>query len=313
MLNIIKSRIRSGLKSLIREAISESRNLNDYKDVKLSIGHIQSELNRTKAFIDDLSEVEFSAFSQFGDDGIIQYLTQHVDTPNKLFVEFGVEDYRESNTRFLTLHDRWKGLVIDSNSENVESIRKDPISWSNHIEAVHSLVTQENINDILTQFLRLYPDKTIDLLSIDIDGNDYWIWEAISTVTPAIVVVEYNALFGLNPWTIPYNQSFNRSNSSQPFSYYGSSLLSLTDLGAKKGYTLIGCVAAGNNAYFVKTDALRSTFPISPTTVESAYRPAQYREQVDRTGRRMNEQEALETLKGLPVFNTRTQAMEEII
>src|SRR4051794_40305958 len=76
-----------------------------------------------------LSDAEFSVFSQFGDDGIVQYLIHHLKIQPQTFIEFGVENYTESNTRFLLINNQWRGLVIDGSKENVDYIKNDTIYW----------------------------------------------------------------------------------------------------------------------------------------------------------------------------------------
>src|ERR1700744_5508213 len=84
----------------------------DHKNVKVNIGQIQAHINSNRQEVSSINEVEFQVFSQFGDDGIIQWLISKIDIPNKTFIEFGVENYIESNTRFLLINNKWKGLVI---------------------------------------------------------------------------------------------------------------------------------------------------------------------------------------------------------
>src|SRR3984885_8566432 len=138
-----------------------------------------------------LARVEFRVFSQFGDDGIIQYIVSRLDLPlaERRFVEFGVENYREANTRFLLLNDNWSGLVIDGSENHISSIRSEPIYWRHDLTAVSRFVTRDNISSILET---AGFSGRIGLLSIDVDGNDYWIWEALTTLDPAVVIVEYN-------------------------------------------------------------------------------------------------------------------------
>jgi hypothetical protein len=199
-----------------------------------------------------LNQIEFSVFSQFGDDGIIQFIINKLNIPpgEQRFVEFGVENYREANTRFLLLHNNWSGLIIDGSESNVFSIRQDSIYWKYDLTALTHFVTSENINSILHNAGFL---GRIGILSIDVDGNDYWIWKAISEVEPALVIVEYNSLFGAyEAVTIPYQTDFKRQNAHYSYLYWGTSLRALCQLAIQKDYVWIGCNSAGNNAYFVR-------------------------------------------------------------
>lgn len=219
------------------------------------------------------SEAEFSVFSQWGEDGLIQYLTARVPLPNKVFVEFGVENYIESNTRFLALNDRWSGLVMDGSTANVEFIRRDPISWACDVKSVCAFITRENINELLeSNGIR----GDIGLLSIDIDGNDYWVWEAIQCISPRIVICEYNSLFGpAVQVTTPYDPAFIRDKAHHSKVYYGASIAALEALGRSKGYTLVGGNSAGNNVLFVRNDL---TAAVRPVSAVEAYQQARFRE-----------------------------------
>ncbi|MCA1817683.1 MAG: hypothetical protein LC746_15060 [Acidobacteria bacterium] len=199
---------------------------------------------------------EFRAFSQSGEDGIISWLVAGLGGCPKVFVEFGVEDYREANTRFLAEHDNWTGLVMDGSRENIERVRASEVCWRQNLRAAEAFVTRENVNRLISgQGVA----GEIGLLSIDIDGNDYWVWEAISVVSPWLVVVEYNHRFGGElAVTIPYDEHFRRGG-KYPVYYFGASLAALCLLGARKGYAFVGCESHGVNAFFVRRDVLPET------------------------------------------------------
>ncbi len=205
-----------------------------------------------------LRDVELRVFSQFGDDGIIQYLAHHLPIEVDTFVEFGVEDYREANTRFLLVRDNWRGFVMDGSDNNVARIRADEISWRHDLDARAAFVTRENVNDLIRE---AGVTGRIGLLHIDIDGNDYWVWEALDVVTPDIAILEYNAVFGARATvSVPYDPAFRRASAHPSFLYWGASLPALTALAAKKGMRFIGCNSAGNNAYFVR-EAIAAALP----------------------------------------------------
>jgi hypothetical protein len=140
-----------------------------------------------------LSDAEFRVSSQWGEDGIIDWLVQRVAVPDARFIEFGVETFREANCRFLMQHRNWRGLVIDGNTEQIQALRNDKIFWMHDLTALGAFITAENINDLFRQAGFTGP---IGLLSVDIDGADYWVLNAIDCIEPAIVVCEYNALLG---------------------------------------------------------------------------------------------------------------------
>ena len=199
-----------------------------------------------------LKDVEMKVFSQFGEDGIIQYLISRVPIPNDSFVEFGVEDYVESNTRFLLRNDNWRGLVIDGGAANVSAILADRAAVHHDLSALNAFVTRENI-DALLRGAGFTGD--IGLLSIDIDGNEYWVWQAITAVSPRIVVVEFNSLFGPDAAvSVPYDPAFDYNTAHHSRLYFGASLAALCRLAGEKGYDFVGCTSAGNDAFFVRRD-----------------------------------------------------------
>lgn len=229
--------------------------------------------------LDNIQEAEFQIYSQFGDDGIIQYLISQLDIPEKTFIEFGVENYAEANTHFLLINNNWKGLVIDGDKENVNFIRQDTIYWKYDLIAVEAFVDQKNINKI---FLENKYSGEIGILSIDVDGNDYWIWDAINVVSPVIVIVEYNSVFGnKHAITIPYDPQFIRTKAHYSNLYWGCSLKALCLVAEKKGYYFIGSNSNGNNAYFLRRDKIGI---IKPQTIEKGYVKSKYRESRDKNG-----------------------------
>ncbi|MBD1156067.1 hypothetical protein IDG96_02495 [Pelagibacterales bacterium SAG-MED16] len=201
-----------------------------------------------------IEEIEFKVFSQFGDDGIIQFLINQIDLPKsrKFFIEFGVENYNESNTKFLLLNDNWSGLIIDGGKTNINLIKNSYYYWKHDLSAHNFFITRENLNNF---FKKKIKNKNIGILSIDIDGNDYWIWESIEEIEPIFVIIEYNSLFGeSNLLTIPYDSNFERVKSHYSCKYYGASLSALKKLGESKGYKYLFTNSARNNAYFVKNN-----------------------------------------------------------
>ena len=212
--------------------------------------------NRTLSLLHDLSEVEFSAFSQWGEDGIIDWLVSRVPDIPKTFIEFGVEDYRESNTRLLLQLRNWRGLVMDGSAEHIGDICSQDIYWRHGLTAKCAFIDRDNINRLLEDGGMIGP---VGLLSVDIDGNDYWVWKSIEVVSPAIVVAEYNAVFGdIHPLTIPYRDDFKRTLAHHSNLYFGASLPALIQLGRYKGYTYVGTTSTGCNAFFVRDDLAAS-------------------------------------------------------
>lgn len=274
MFRKIKKSVINSLVSYKKVDLIADRELNDYKHAKVNLGQLQAAANAQKEKISRLSEVEFQVFSQFGDDGIIQYLVGKLPIHHKTFIEFGVENYREANTRFLLVNNYWSGMVIDGSMENIAQIKREQMYAFYDLRAVQHFITKENINDILSASgFR----KDIGLLSIDIDGNDYWVWDAIQHMNPSVIITEYNSLFGYeNAYTIPYNPGFIRGRKT-PFNFYGTSLKAAYLLAKKRGYFFIGCNSAGNNAYFIRED-LRKSCPVAETTLQEGFNFASFSE-----------------------------------
>jgi hypothetical protein len=226
------------------------------------------------------AEREFRVFSQWGEDGLVDWLTTAVPIERRVFVEFGVQDYTEANTRFLLVHKNWSGLVLDSDEANVRAIQSRDTYWRHDLRASAAFVTAENIDSLLEgQGLR----GDIGLLSIDIDGNDYWVWRAISVISPRIVVVEYNSRLGPErAVTIPYRADFRRNAAHHSMLYYGASLAALARLGREKGYALVCCNQAGNNAFFVRADVLPAS--VQEADPARAFVRGRFRESRDERG-----------------------------
>jgi hypothetical protein len=242
--------------------------------VRESLGRIEFRQVNAVSVPAKITDVEFKVFSQWGEDGIIQYLVRAVNPKSNVFVEFGVENYEESNTRFLLVNNNWSGLVIDGSAEHIAYIRSQQLYWQRNLKATNEFITAENINDI---FKVNGISGEIGLLSVDVDGNDYWIWQAIDSINPAIVICEYNFRFGAErSVTVPYDPGFVRSAAHHSMIYYGASLKALTTLAEQKGYVLVGCNSAGNNAFFVRQDLKPDT--VRALTVQEAFVQGQYRE-----------------------------------
>lgn len=234
--------------------------------------------------LDNLADAEFRVCSQWGEDGIIQYLISQIPIVNQIFIEFGVENYRESNTRFLLVNNNWSGLVMDGDARNIEQIRSMPLYWQHNLEAKAAFITAENINSLI-QESGICGD--IGILSIDIDGNDYWVWKAISeeTISPRIVIIEYNSVFGKErAVTIPYTKNFKRTEAHFSNLYFGASLNALCLLAKEKGYKFVGSNSAGNNAFFVRHD-IAENLPIR--SCRDGYLESKFREGRDETGKLM--------------------------
>ena len=286
-----------------------SRNANtNIKSPKINLGQIQASLNNQKPRIGSLSEVEFQVFSQFGDDGIIQYLIHKLPIENKTFVEFGVENYTESNTRFLLLSNSWSGMVMDGNPSNIAQIKSGQLYSFYDLRAVQCFITKENINEILKA---AGFEKEIGLLSIDIDGNDFWVWQAINVINPSIIICEYNSLFGFEEaFTIPYSADFIRG-AGKPLNFYGTSLKAAYQLARQRGYFFIGCNSAGNNAYFI-SEKYRSRCPIDEKSLQEGYNFAIFSEAWDLNREPKRGKDKIQSINNMEVMDIETMRLKKI-
>ena len=214
-----------------------------------------------------LNKSEYQVFSQNGEDGIIQEIFNRIGTTNKYFVEFGVTDGLETNS-LLLLYKEWKGLWIDGNSEDIKKInaRFSDFIKDGRITVKEQFITAENIESI---FKSADVPVDLDLLSIDIDYNTYYVWEAITNYKPRVVAIEYNAIF---PPDSHFVVKYDAKRMWDGTTYFGASLLALEQLGKSKGYNLVGCVFTGTNAFFVREDLTADLFE-KPFTAENHYEP----------------------------------------
>lgn len=298
------------LQNLIRSINKMANQSNNSEHQRLILGKLLSESVKAKSHIDSLSEVEFKVFSQFGDDGIIQWLVNNLEISHKTFIEFGVEDYRESNTRFLMMNNNWSGMVMDCSRENVERIKNAKYYWRHELFTRTVFIHKDNINELLSS-ARF--DKEIGILHIDLDGNDYWIWKEINIIFPIVVILEYNSVFGNDKAiTIPYDKKFYRTKAHYSNLYWGASLRALYQLSKEKGYSFIGCNSAGNNAYFVRKDKLNNV--VRQVQLKNGFVVSKFRESRDKEGKMtcLAGNKRIEAIRGMPVYNLDTNKIEKL-
>lgn len=256
----------------------------------------------------NLKEKEFSIFSQFGEDGIIQYLVNLIDIPNKTFIEFGVEDFGESNCRFLMMKDNWRGFVIDGNDRNISRLIKNYYYWKYDLQAICAFVNKDNIEDLLDQSGF---DHDLGILSIDLDGVDYFILSSIAKFKPRILICEFNPIFGpTRKVTVPYDEKFQRFKHHYSGQYWGASLSAINDVATRLGYGLIGTNSAGHNAFFIRDDLMKQ--PLNRMDPERAFNSPTYRDSRDVRGNIsfINFSARQKLIQGLPVLNTETHSLE---
>jgi hypothetical protein len=240
----------------------------------------RTEINISPSFqppavqVQNLRKAEFRRYSQFGEDGILLYLISQVHSTSRRFVEIGIEDGRQCNTANLSINFGWRGLLVDCNERDVELAKAyytaRPEVEPGQVDIRCQLITPHNVNQTLADAGMTGDD--VDVFSLDIDGNDFWVWQALTVIRPRIVIVEYNQTLGPErSFVAKYDRTFNRFE-KHPFGlYYGASLAAMTKLGREKGYELVGCESNGVNAFFVEASLVPGRF--NALTPAQAYYP----------------------------------------
>lgn len=192
-----------------------------------------------------LTARRFRLQSQNQEDGLLWGLFQQIGVTNRRFVELGCGS-SGGNAAMFAAEFGWTGLMVEGDPDKIaEASRKFP-----RAAAVCSWITPENVNTLLEQHGCA---GEVDLFSLDIDGNDYWVWQAMTVCSPRVAVLEYNSMFGPDrAVTIPYDPTFSRRD--HRFCYFGASLAALTRLSARKGYRLVAVEPTGINAFFLRND-----------------------------------------------------------
>jgi len=288
---------------------------NDIDELKKLSAQLLVRDNKKSTFT-NLIDSEFKVFSQWGEDGILQYLINKLPIKNKVFIEFGVENYTEANTRFLLENDNWSGLVLDGSKDNIDFIQNSDLYWKYDLLAKEIFITKDNIDGIISEYIDSNKfNKEIGLLSVDIDGNDYYVWKAIESIEPVIVICEYNWIFGNKlQLTVPYDDSFVRTQKHYSNLYFGASIQALYSLAKNKGYEYVGCTKAGNDAFFVKKEYANKYIKELITTPLEKFNEQQAKESRDKQGNLtfVRGGNRLNIIKNMEVVNLETNEIIKI-
>ena len=214
-----------------------------------------------------LRDTGYRVFSQFEEDGKLLFIFAAIGIPRGTFIDIGSGDGINSNCANLALNFGWSGLFIDGRADNIERGEKfyqqHPDTWLDPPRFIHAMVTRENINDVIRQASL---GNQIDLMSIDIDGNDYWVWDAIECVTPSVVIVETHIEFGTRSIVVPYDKDYVYPGKHPD--YHGASPVAMAKLANKKGYRLVGSNEYGFNTIYIRRGLVEDALPeVSPETV----------------------------------------------
>jgi len=295
--------------NLLKKIRSFLQNGNVNEKVLMNQGKILEELYSKKQ-AENLSEYEWMVFSQWGEDGIIQFLIREVVIQNRTFIEFGVEDFFESNCRYLLMSSDWQGFVIDGSDENIRRLQNSHFYWKYDLQSVAAFVDNDNINELLK---KSNFNRDLGILSVDIDGNDYHILKAINTFEPRIIISEFNPYFGTErAVSVPYDPNFYRTEKHYSNLYFGASIRAIEHVLNKKGYTLVGTGMTGNNAYFVRNDLMSER--LSALAKNTINFNGYCRESRDKNGKLnfLRGEDRANEIKGLPVLNVLT-GLEETL
>lgn len=236
---------------------------------------------------------ECQIYSQDGEDGILAFLFGKIGVRDRRFVEFGIGDVERCNSTQLALGFGWSGLLVDGEPRFVERARRFYAARPEaapRVRIAEAWITPENVDAV---FRAHGVSGDVDLVSIDIDGNDYWVWRALEAARPRVIAIEYNASLGPEEVLVTrYDPHFDRFALHPRGWYHSASLAALEQLGRSRGYRLVGCDSAGFNAFFVRDDAAEGV--LAALSAKEAYYPCR------RRLREATAAEQLESLRGLP-------------
>ena len=207
-----------------------------------------------------LSDTGFRVFSQFEEDGLLLYIFAAIGISRQSFIDIGAGDGINSNCANLAVNFGWHGLFIDGDPTNVARGKAyyaaNPDTWAYQPRFVQGFVQRENINELIGA--NGYCGE-VDLVSIDIDGNDYWIWEALTVVEPRVLIIETHIEFGMNSIVVPYDKDYHYPGKHPDF--HGASPVAMEKLAKKKGYRLVGANNYGFNTIYVKNGIGEDVLP----------------------------------------------------
>jgi len=207
-----------------------------------------------------LPDTGFRVYSQFEEDGLLLYIFAAIGIEHKTFIDIGSGDGIKSNCANFAVNFGWNGLFIDGNPANIEKGKKyyanNPDTTLFPPTFVNAFIQRENINELIK-----HQGFTggVDLISIDIDGNDYWIWDALTVVEPRVVIIETQIAYGMNSIVVPYDKNYVYPGKHPD--YFGASPVAMEKLARKKGYRLVGANNYGFNAIYVKNGIGEAILP----------------------------------------------------
>ncbi|MAJ29262.1 hypothetical protein CBD41_07560 [bacterium TMED181] len=253
-----------------------------------------------------LEDYEAGCHSQNGEDGCLLEILSRIGSTRGVVVEIGCGAAVESNSALLISEFGWQGILIDADGQQIMKA-KEFYRAENVLDSVQlnqCMVSPENADGLISEMLL---GRDVNVISIDVDGWDFWIWNALASYRPAVFVIEVNASFGSEASvTIPYSYS---ALGHDPYHHefrgwhHGASVSAMVALGKRLGYSLVHIESSGTNAFFVHNEAMNSSLKeIEP---QQAWRPHQFR------SRRHSPEKQEEILSGTPVIKISENGVPE--
>ena len=266
---------------------------------------VQAAINSSRSNyskIKSLSEADLKIYSQWGEDGILDFLCLRLGLERPYFLEVGAGEFQECNSRFMVEFRNASATLVDANSGLEEVVAKSSSYWKTHLYAVVTWVTTENINRIIQSAKSSMGG--LDIFSLDLDGNDYWILEAADLSEFKIVVLEYNSIFGAElALSVPTDEQFDRRVKHFSWLYYGASLRAFVNLMAIKGFAFAGTNLVRTNAFFIKKASV-SQLPFDLPSDLTQFTDCKIRESRDKFGRmnHLNIKDGVSVIKDMPII-----------
>lgn len=263
----MKQLIKKALKLLVYRFLNTIGLINSSQISQIVLMNQYRQMARAET-LPNFQDTGLHIYSQTDEDGFLLYIFSLIGTINKQVIEIGSGDCIECNSANLIINHGWEGLLIDGNKNNIIVGNKIynflKTTRNNPPKLLNAWITSDNINQLIKENAF---DGEIDLFSLDIDGNDYWIWKAIECINPRVVIVEYNA-YWVEEYsvTVPYDSKFQAQIINGAY-YCGASLAAFVSLGKKLGYRLVGSNTSQYNAFFIRNDLAVDNLP--EVTVES--------------------------------------------
>jgi hypothetical protein len=249
------------IKNKLKRLFPENNMTN--KGIQILLSEHYRQLLENKIALPSFDRIEFRNYSQNGEDGILLFIFSLIGEGNKRCVEICAGDGKQCNTTNLILNFGWNALLFDGNPSlvkmGIEFFNQRPEISNLKPTFISAWITKDNVNElIMTNGF----EGEVDLLSLDIDGNDYWILDAISCISPRVILLEYQCIWGDDcSVSIPYDPLFKAGFDGKFGIYCGASLPAFVKLLKSKGYRLIGCEDNGYNAFFMRNDVGTEVFP----------------------------------------------------